>query len=108
MKNTELLSLVLKETNTLITSNEYKECYSIGNAFSRNRKLSFSNTVHFICSALRKSISSEIDNFIEEHAYLNFPNITKQDKNLNSTYQSNRNFILGQIFRRHQYRSIRC
>ncbi|WP_283624931.1 IS4 family transposase [Clostridium butyricum] len=78
MKNTELLSLILKETNTLITSNEYKECYSIGNAFSRNRKLSFSNAVHFICSALRKSISSEIDNFIEEHAYLNFPNITKQ------------------------------
>lgn len=27
---------------------------------------------------MRKSISSEIDNFIEEHSYLNFPNITKQ------------------------------
>ena len=27
---------------------------------------------------MRKSISSEIDNFIEEHTYLNFPNITKQ------------------------------
>jgi len=78
MKNTKLLSLILKETNNLITSNEYKEAYSLGNSFSRNRKLSFSNTVHFICSALRKSISSEIDNFIEEHAYLNFPSITKQ------------------------------
>ncbi len=78
MKNTKLLSLILKETNTLITSNEYKEAYSLGKAFSRNRKLSFSNTVHFICSALRKSISSEIDNFIEDHTYLNFPNITKQ------------------------------
>ena len=41
-------------------------------------KLSFSNTVHLICSALRKSISFEIDNFIEDHTYLNFPNITKQ------------------------------
>lgn len=70
MKNTKLLSLILKETNNLITSDEYKEAYSLGN--------SFSNTVHFICSALRKSISSEIDNFIEEHTYLNFPNITKQ------------------------------
>lgn len=60
MKNTKLLSLILKETNNLITSNEYKEAYSLGNSFSRNRKLSFSNTVHFICSALRKSISSEI------------------------------------------------
>ena len=78
MKNTKLLSLILKETNNLITSDEYKEAYSLGNSFSRKRKLSFSNTVHFICSALRKSISSEIDNFIEEHTYLNFPNITKQ------------------------------
>ena len=78
MKNTKLLFLILKETNNLITSDEYKEAYSLGNSFSRKRKLSFSNTVHFICSALRKSISSEIDNFIEEHTYLNFPNITKQ------------------------------
>jgi hypothetical protein len=78
MKNTKLLSLILKETNNLITSNEYKEAYSLGNSFSRNRKLSFSNTVHFICSALRKSISSEIDNFIEDHPYLKFPSITKQ------------------------------
>lgn len=78
MKNTKLLSLILKETNDLITSNEYKESYSLCQSFSRNRKLSFSNTVHFICSALRKSISSEIDNFIEEHTYLNFPIITKQ------------------------------
>ena len=78
MKNTKLLSLILKETNNLITSDEYKEAYSLGNSFSRKRKLSFSNTVHFIYSALRKSISSEIDNFIEEHTYLNFPNITKQ------------------------------
>lgn len=78
MKDTKLLSLILKETNNLITSDEYKEAYSLGQSFSRNRKLSFSNTVHFICSALRKSISSEIDNFIEEHTYLNFPTITKQ------------------------------
>lgn len=37
MKNTKLLSLILKETNTLITSNEYKEAYSLGKA----RKLLF-------------------------------------------------------------------
>ena len=45
MGNTELLSLILKETNNLITSTEFKEAYSLGNSFSRNRKLSFSNTV---------------------------------------------------------------
>lgn len=78
MKNTTLLSTILKDTNNLITSSEFKEAYSLGNSFSRNRKLSFSNAVFFICSALRKSISSEINNFIEDHKYLNFPSITKQ------------------------------
>lgn len=78
MKNIKLLSSILKETNNLINSKEYKYAYSLGDSFSRNRKLSFSNTIHFICSGLRKSISYEIDNFTEEHSYLNFPNITKQ------------------------------
>lgn len=78
MRNTKILSLILKKTSNLITSDEYKEAYSLGNSFSRNRKLSFSNTIHFICSGLRKSISTEIDNFIEEYPYLKFPSISKQ------------------------------
>lgn len=78
MKNTTLLSTILKDTNNLITSSEFKEAYSLGNSFSRNRKLSFHNAVFFISSVLRKSISSEINNFIEDHKYLNFPSITKQ------------------------------
>lgn len=78
MKNNKLLSQILKRTNDLIISDEYKKAYSIGNSFSRKRKLSFSNAVYLICSVLRKSISLEIDNFIENHASLNFPNISKQ------------------------------
>lgn len=52
MNNIKLLSIVLKRTNTLIKSEEYKEAYRIDNSFSRKRKLPFSNTVYFICSAL--------------------------------------------------------
>ena len=78
MNNIKLLSSILKRTNTLIKSEEYKEAYRKDNSFSRTRKLSFPNTVYFICSALRKSLSSEINNFIEEHSYLEFPNISKQ------------------------------
>lgn len=44
----------------------------------RWRKLSFPNTVYFICSVLWKSLSSEINNCIKEHSYLEFPNILKQ------------------------------
>ena len=78
MNNIKLLSSIFKRTNTLIKSEEYREAYRIDNSFSRKRKLSFSNAVYFICSALRKSLSTEINNFIEEHPYLEFPNISKQ------------------------------
>lgn len=40
MNNTKLLSNILKSTNALIQSEEYKEAYKIGNSFSRKRKLS--------------------------------------------------------------------
>lgn len=78
MKNITLLSSIFEDTKNLITSSEFKEAYSLGNSFSRNRKLSFSNTILFICSALRKSISSEIADFIEDYKHLKFPSITKQ------------------------------
>lgn len=78
MKNTKLLSRILKKTNDLVASNDFKEAYSLGNSFSRKRKLSFSNAIYFICSALRKSIATEISDFIEEHTYLDFPSISKQ------------------------------
>lgn len=78
MNNITLLSSILKRTNSLIKSEEYKAAYSKDNSFTRKRKLSFGNTVYFICSGLRKSISTEINNFIEEHSYLNFPDISKQ------------------------------
>ena len=71
MKNTTLLPKILKYRNNLIISSEFKEAYSLSNSFSRNRKLSFHNAVLFISYVLRKSISSEINNFIEDHKYLN-------------------------------------
>ena len=73
MKNINLLSKILKKTNDLIMSEEFKVKYKIENSFSRKRKLSFVNSVYFILSGLRKSISTEINNFIEEHSNLNFP-----------------------------------
>ena len=78
MKNITLLSRILKITNELITSEEFKVKYKIENSFSRKRKLSFVNSVYFILSGLRKSISTEINNFIEEHSNLNFQKISKQ------------------------------
>lgn len=52
MANIKLLSKILESSNSLIKSKEYKREYSIGNPFSRNRKLSFYNAICFIYSAL--------------------------------------------------------
>ncbi|NLK24451.1 MAG: hypothetical protein GX309_10900 [Clostridiales bacterium] len=51
-----------------------------------------SNTILFICSALRKSISSEVANFIEDYKHLKFPLITKQ------AFSKARQNILPQAF----------
>ena len=50
MKNITLLSRILKITNELITSEEFKAKYRIENSFSRKRKLSFVNSMYFILS----------------------------------------------------------
>ena len=73
MGNTELLSLILKETNNLITSSEFKEAYSLGNSFSRNRKLSFSKA--------RQNISSQA---FAELCRLLVEKFYKLNKNLNT------------------------
>ena len=44
MQNIKLLSHILKRTNKLIISNEFKEAYSLGNSFSRKRKLTYAPT----------------------------------------------------------------
>ena len=36
MKNIKLLSQILKRTNKLIISDEYKQSYSLGNSFLKN------------------------------------------------------------------------
>ena len=50
MKNITILSRILKITNELITSEEFKAKYRIENSFSRKRKLSFVNSMYFILS----------------------------------------------------------
>lgn len=80
MNYSMILSEVLKNSNELILSEEYRVAYSKKNSFIRDRKLSFSNSIYFIISGLRKSlsISTEISMFAESYKQLRFPEITKQ------------------------------
>lgn len=78
MGNTELLSLILKETNNLITSTEFKEAYSLGNSFSRNLK--FPSITKQAFSKARQNISSQA---FAELCRLFVEKFYKLNKNLN-------------------------
>jgi len=66
---------VLSDVNKLIYSDEFKEKYCLNeNAFSRNRKLSFTDIIFFILGMPRKSLSTELDIFFEKSSL----SITKQ------------------------------
>lgn len=72
------LSHILKESDKLINSFEFKEAYTTENTFIRERKLSFQNCIYFILSGLRKSLSIEISEFSEKYKELLFQEVSKQ------------------------------
>jgi hypothetical protein len=78
MNNLSILSKTLETSNNLILSEEFKVAYSKKNSFVRNRKLSFSNSIYFMLSNLRKSLSAELAMFTNNYKQLNFPAISKQ------------------------------
>ncbi|MFP3152945.1 IS4 family transposase [Lachnospiraceae bacterium ZAX-1] len=66
---------VLTRTKHLIHSSSFKEEYCIKeNAFSRNRKLSFSDVILFVLGMPRKSLPTELELFFEKRNI----NISKQ------------------------------
>ena len=78
MNYTEILHDILKSSNDLINSPEYRIAYSDNKKFIRNRKLSFANSIYLILSGLRKSLSIEISNFADKYSDLNFQGVSKQ------------------------------
>lgn len=72
------LSHILKESDKLINSLEFKAAYTTENTFIRDRKLSFQNSIYFILSGLRKSLSIELTEFSEKYKELSFAEVSKQ------------------------------
>jgi hypothetical protein len=78
MDYVNVLSQILKKSDKLINSPEFKEAYTADNTFIRDRKLSFENSIYFILSGLRKSLSIEISQFSENYKELLFKEVSKQ------------------------------
>lgn len=57
MNLSDIFSSIITSVNHCIHSQEYVDQYHIKNAFTRSRKLSFSNIVYFILNSAHKSLS---------------------------------------------------
>lgn len=78
MINSLVLKNILQSCNKLIFSEPFKMAYRIGNAFSRSRKLSFSNAIYFILGSSKKALSSNLADFRDSNPFLSFPSISRQ------------------------------
>ncbi len=78
MNDSLLLNHIFNSCNKLIHSEYYKIAYRIGNAFTRSRKLSFSNTIYFILGSSKKALSSNLADFRDSNPTLRFPQLSRQ------------------------------
>ena len=67
------LTSILKCSNELISSGEFCTKHRIGSAFTRSRKLSFSDLIYYILRSVHKSISINYSEFKDSFTE-NFPN----------------------------------
>ena len=76
--NTTVLTTILKNSNDLITSEDFCLKHRIGQAFTRSRKLSFQNLIYFILRSTHKSISINYSDFMDSFQTTIPPFVTKQ------------------------------
>lgn len=76
--NKKIITNLLQLSNNLITSKDFQNKYSIGNAFSRSRKLSFTILSYFILQSQHKSISINYANLVSGYKNEHFPNVSRQ------------------------------
>ena len=76
--NTKLLTSILQSSNELITSVDLLARHRIGNAFTRSRKLPFSNLICFVLQLVHKSIPINYSRFLDAFLSEVPPFVSKQ------------------------------
>ena len=76
--NTKLLTSILQSSNELIISEDFLTRHRIGNAFTRSRKLSFSNLIYFVLQSVHKSIPINYSQFLDNFSSEIPPFVSKQ------------------------------
>lgn len=78
MQGALICQSIIGQIHGRLYSKDFFDTYRLGNAFSRNRKLSFHNTLLFLLRSSKKSMAIDMDDFSFEFPQINFPPVTKQ------------------------------
>lgn len=73
-----ILKKIIRETNELIHSKIFIQKHRLGNSFTRQRKLSFSNMIYFILACEKKSIGINLADIRQHFPQLKIPSVSKQ------------------------------
>lgn len=78
MQNKEIFRAIIDAVQTLLEDKDFKIAYRIGKHFTRNRKLTFKKLFYFLFFQSKKSLSINIEDFIEDYPQLKIGDISKQ------------------------------
>ena len=78
MNGAVIYQSILKTVRELVHNDLFLNAYSIGNAFTRMRKLTFLKVFFYLLHISKKSMAIEIFDFIEDFSYVGFPDVSKQ------------------------------
>ena len=78
MNGTAICQSILETVHALVHSSPFLHAYSIGNAFSRLRKLTFLNVFFYLLNISKKAMPIHMTDFMEDFQCVGFPDVSKQ------------------------------
>lgn len=78
MQNKKIFHAIIDAVQTLLRDKDFKIAYRIGKYFTRKRKLTFEKLFYFLFHQSKKSLSINIEDFIENYPQLGISDISKQ------------------------------
>lgn len=78
MNYVKIFNNVITKTKHLIQSKDYHVAYSMGNSFSRSRKLSFQQMIYYILKQSKNSLAANISAMKFDFPEMDFPFISRQ------------------------------
>ena len=78
MNGTAICQSILETVRTLVQSSLFSNAYSIGNAFTRLRKLTFLKVFFYLLNISKKAMPIHMSDFMEDFWCVGFPDVSKQ------------------------------